>query len=255
MRAAAQMISYEAVIGLSLVGAVLAFGTASMRGMVDAQAGTVLGLLPKWGIFLQPLGFLLFFAAALAETKRVPFDLPEGESEIIGYFIEYSGLKFAMFFLGEFIEIVLAAVLMTVVYFGGWHLPWLDPSSYFKVAPFIAFIAAAGAFAAGFIAWRGHDSGMIGVVLAGMGLPFLLVGAAALALDLPAWAVSAVTVLAQVIVFAAKAAVLVWLQFMIRWTLPRFRFDQLLTIGWKKLVPWSLANIAITGAVLVWAIR
>ncbi|MBI5526089.1 MAG: NADH-quinone oxidoreductase subunit H [Deltaproteobacteria bacterium] len=252
MRAASQLVAYEAVMGLCLVGAVMVFGTASLKGIVDAQAGTVLGFLPRWGVFVQPLAFLIFIVAAIAESKRVPFDIPEGESEIIGYFIEYSGLKFAMFFLGEFIEVALAAIMMTVVFFGGWHIPWVDPANYGTAAPWVIGIAGlAGVFAGAVAAW-GHGSRLMGAVIALGGCGAVCAAGALAFAPLPGWIAGCGVAAAQVLVFVGKAAVLTWLQFMVRWTLPRFRFDQLLAIGWKKLVPWSLANIVLTGAVLLW---
>jgi len=122
MRTSAQMISYEISQGLTLVGLFMIFQTVMLDRIAAQQAGSIL----HWGVVLQPVGFLLFLAASIAETKRAPFDLPEGESEIIGYFIEYSGLKFGLFFIGEFMEVVIAAMLMTVLFFGAHHIPWLD---------------------------------------------------------------------------------------------------------------------------------
>lgn len=120
LRGSAQMLSYELVLGLAVLSMVLTYGTLDLRLMAEAQQGRLFGVLPAWGIFLQPVNFLLFLVAAIAETKRVPFDLPEGESEIIGFFAEYSGMKFGMFMLGEFIETVLASAMITLLFFGGW---------------------------------------------------------------------------------------------------------------------------------------
>ena len=125
MRGSAQLMSYELAQGLALVGLFMVCQSASLIKIADWQAGAIW----RWGVVVQPLGFLLFFAAAVAETKRSPFDLPEGESEIIGYFIEHSGLKFGMFFIGEFLEVVIAAMLITTLYFGSYHLPFLEWST------------------------------------------------------------------------------------------------------------------------------
>ncbi|HEV8130513.1 MAG TPA: complex I subunit 1 family protein, partial [Acidobacteriota bacterium] len=125
LRASSQMISYEITIGATVIGLVMVFQTISLQGIVYRQGELLFGFLPKWGIFLQPLGFLLFTAAAMAETKRAPFDLPEGESEIIGYFIEYSGMKFGMFFMTDFVETVVMAGLVATLFFGGWQFPYL----------------------------------------------------------------------------------------------------------------------------------
>jgi NADH-quinone oxidoreductase subunit H len=125
LRTSAQMISYEISQGLTLVGLFMIWQTVALDQMAAAQAGSLF----NWGVVLQPVGFLLFLAAAIAETKRAPFDLPEGESEIIGYFVEYSGLKFGLFFVGEFMEVVIASILITTLFFGSYHIPWLDWSA------------------------------------------------------------------------------------------------------------------------------
>jgi NADH-quinone oxidoreductase subunit H len=197
LRAAAQMISYEVTMGLTLVGALLIYGTLEPMAMVRAQTPNPL----HWGIVAQPLGFILFCAAAIAETKRAPFDLPEGESEIVGYFVEYSGMKFGMFYLAEFIEIIVASALITTVFLGGWQVPFL--------------------YADGF-----HIGGRV----------FELKHLVVTLLQLGFW--------------GFKVFFLCWLQLMIRWTLPRFRYDQLMRFGWKGLLPASLLNIFVTAVVL-----
>ena len=121
VRASSQMISYEVSLGLSLVGCMMAYKTLQLDEMVVAQGQSVLGPIPAIGLLLQPVGFLIFFTSGFAETKRAPFDLPEGESEIVGYFIEYSGMKFGMMFLAEFLEITVFAGVITAVFLGGWH--------------------------------------------------------------------------------------------------------------------------------------
>jgi len=207
VRASSQMLSYEVGLGLSLVGIFLSFGSVQLGALTDAQAQYLWKLgdgafdmgLPAWGIFLQPYGFVLFFAAALAETKRAPFDVPEGESEIIGYFVEYSGMKFGLFMISEFVEVVVLAGVITTLFLGGWHLPVGD-------AWFTAKLTAI------------HP---------------LLYG----------------TVAATV--FWLKVLVLVFVQFLIRWTLPRFRFDQIQSLGWKILFPLGLVNLFVTGALVL----
>src|SRR5580700_4908598 len=125
-RATAQMISYELAMGLSIVAVVITYGTLDLQAICRAQGGVWFGWLPRWGILFQPLSFLLLLTAGMAESKRVPFDLPEGESELVaGYFTEYSGGKQAVFMMTDFAEIVLVAVLITVFFFGGWQVPWL----------------------------------------------------------------------------------------------------------------------------------
>ncbi|MBI4323116.1 MAG: NADH-quinone oxidoreductase subunit H, partial [Candidatus Omnitrophica bacterium] len=161
------------------------------------------GWCPEWGVVVQPLACVIFMTAALAETKRVPFDLPEGEPEIIGYFVEYSGMKFGLFFLTDFIETTLVAALTTVLFFGGWQVPYLGPEGF-------AF------------PWGG--------VIALSRLTVVFLGVAA---------------------FTLKVCFFLWLFMAIRWTLPRFRYDQLMNLGWKALFPLSLANIGATSLIRV----
>ena len=202
MRGAAQLISYEAALGFSLVGLIMVFPSLRFSDIVSYQGGLLFGFLPRWGIFLQPLGFVLFFVAALAETKRVPFDLPEGESEIIGFFTEYGGLKWGLFMMTDFMEIVVMSALMTTLFFGGWHVPWLGREGFS-------------------FPWGG-------------------------AWSLPRWAVVGL----QLAAFNLKVIFGCWLQILIRWTYPRLRYDQLMDLGWKILIPLGFANIGLT-AVLI----
>src|SRR3989442_2126287 len=125
LRATAQMISYEVALGIAIIGIVMVFGTTDLQEIVRSQGKTVAGWIPLWGFVLQPVAFFVFVTAALAETKRIPFDIPEGESEVIGYFVEYSGMKFGMFFLTDFLETIMVACLVTTLFFGGWQVPYL----------------------------------------------------------------------------------------------------------------------------------
>jgi NADH-quinone oxidoreductase subunit H len=202
MRGAAQLISYEVALGLSLVGLVMVYPSLRLTQIVSEQGRLLFGFLPKWGIFLQPLGFFIFFVAALAETKRVPFDLPEGESEIIGFFTEYSGLKWGLFMFTDFMEIVIISCLAATLFFGGWQVPWLGPQGF--VFP-----------------WGGQ---------------WLI----------PSWLVT----IFQVLALNLKVFFFCWLQILIRWTYPRLRYDQLMDLGWKALIPLSLLNIVLTGIIL-----
>lgn len=197
LRASSQMISYEVTIGLAILGVFLVYGTLEPAAMVAAQGSSPLG----WGIVTQPLGAVLFFTAAMAETKRTPFDLPEGESEVIGYFVEYSGMRFGMFYLAEFIEVIFSSAIMTTAFFGGWQLP---------------FVHADGLYLFGY-----HP--------------------------LPHFAVTGIGIVA----WGLKVLFFCWLQLMIRWTLPRFRPDQLMQLGWKRMLPLSIANILVTAGVVL----
>ncbi|MBK8238130.1 MAG: NADH-quinone oxidoreductase subunit H [Deltaproteobacteria bacterium] len=252
LRASAQMISYEVAIGLTIVGALLVYGTLEPHALVMAQTAT------HWGILLQPLAFILFFTAALAETKRAPFDLPEAESEIIGYFIEYSGMRFGLFFLGEFIEVVFVSALVTTLFLGGWTLPFgiLGAHGFSSALACQAFFGGAGItlMVAAAMWWRAskHAEGFASLVLI-IGTMHLLVAVWSLftgwGTELPHIAVVSVGLLT----WGLKVLALCWLQLLIRWTLPRFRYDQLMSLGWKGLLPLSIANIVLT-AVVVYAL-
>lgn len=202
VRGAAQLISYEVALGLSLVGLIMVYPSLRLSEIVRAQGGLLFGFLPAWGVFLQPVGFVLFLFAAIAETKRVPFDLPEGESEIIGFFAEYGGLKWGMFMMTDFMEILIVSTLLTTLFFGGWQVPWL----------------AAGGF---HFPWGGTWHLAPGLV----------------------------TVF-QVAAFNIKVFFFCWFQILIRWTYPRLRYDQLMDLGWKWLVPLGLLNILGTAIVM-----
>jgi NADH-quinone oxidoreductase subunit H len=148
VRASSQMIAYEVSLGLSLVGTMIAYRTLRLEEMVVAQGTQVIGPIPALGILIQPIGFLIFFASAFAETKRAPFDLPEGESEIVGYFVEYSGMKFGLLFLAEFVEIVVLSGIVTAVFLGGWHPIVFEDTLRANLRPFWFAAVGAGIFIA-----------------------------------------------------------------------------------------------------------
>jgi NADH-quinone oxidoreductase subunit H len=203
-RAAALMISAEIAIGASIVGVVMVYGSLNLMEIVRGQGQLLWGVLPKWGILTQPLAFVLFLTAGIAATKRIPFDTPESESEIIGYFVEYSGMKFGMFAMADFLETVVIAGMTTSMFLGGWQVPYLEATGF--VLPWGASLA----------------------------LPHALV-----------------TVL-QVGAFVVKVVTMIFVLMLIRWTLPRFRYDQAMRLGWLGLFPLSILNIVLTGLVLLW---
>jgi len=204
LRAGSQMISYELVMGLTVMGLILVYGTVDLRVMVQHQSGMIWGVLPAWGLFYQPAAAVLFLTAAIAENKRIPFDLPEAESELVaGYYTEYSAMKMGLFMFAEFIEIAIVAALFSTMFLGGYNLPFMNDS--------------------GFTLPGGH------VIALSHGL----------------------TVLLQLATFLAKVAFMCVLQIQIRWSLPRFRYDQMLGLAWKLLLPLALTNLSVT-AVLVW---
>ena len=188
MRSAAQMISYELAMGLSVIGVVMIAGSLQLDRIVEAQAGW------RWNILLQPIGFITFFISSFAETNRLPFDLPEAEPELVGgYHTEYSGLKFGLFFLSEYANMLTASAIITTLYLGGWQLPFAHS---FGISDF--------------------------------------------------W----VSIL-QVLTFCIKVGVLILFFIIIRWTVPRFRYDQLMNLGWKVMLPLAIANLLATGIVIL----
>ncbi len=269
LRAAAQVVSYEVAMGLSIVGALMIYGTTDFNSMVQQQGALLWGWLPKWGVLVQPLGALLFLAAAFAETNRTPFDLPERDAEIVaGYHTEYSGVRFAFFFMAEYIHIVVASGLVVTLFFGGWQIPWL-PTPLLRAHAgavldvLLAGLVVAGAFSA---LLAGRWSGALrsrytdarrreGRVLAVGGILTALVGIALLVAlrgrELPGWAPSAIQVLAQSSAFLVKTLFFTFGFIWVRWTLPSFRYDQLMRLGWKNMLPLALANVAVTGIVLL----
>ena len=218
LRASAQMVSYELALSLSLVGVLMIYGTFYFSGMVQSQMGPLvyhfgskslsLGLLPAWGIFYQPLGALVFFAATFAETNRLPFDLPESEGELVaGFHTEYGGFSMLLFFLGEYGHMMVASALLITFYFGGYALP------YNVWTPEYVHEAMAAKFGIGNFA----------------------------------------NILTSLIFFVSmmiKIIICLFIFIWVRWTLPRFRYDQLMNLGWKTMLPWALANTVITAIVI-----
>ena len=204
LRAGSQMISYELILGLTLLGLIVIYGTIDLDAIVRQQSGIVLGVLPAWGVVYQPFAAVLFLTAAIAENKRIPFDLPEAESELIaGYFTEYSAMKMGLFMFAEFIEIAIIGALFTTLFLGGYNLPFM------------------------------HDKG------------FSFPGGYEVALS------HGTVVVIQLVTFLAKVFLMCSFQILIRWSLPRFRYDQVLMFAWKFMFPLALANLVVT-AVAVW---
>ena len=182
LRSSAQMISYELSYGMALASVLLIGNSLSLTELVNGQSGVWLGFIPRWFVFLQPLGFFIFMTAGIAETNRAPFDFPEAEQELVaGYHTEYSSMSFAMFFLAEYINMVTVSAVATDLYLGGWHGPWLPLS----------------------LGW--------------------------------VW-------------FLIKVGAILFFYVWMRWTLPRYRYDQLMAFGWKVLLPLSVVNLLVTAA-------
>ncbi len=186
LRSSAQMISYELSYGLSFAAVIMLAGSLSLHTIVDQQAGYWLHVIPKWFIFIQPLGFFIFLTAGVAETNRAPFDFPEAEQELVaGYHTEYSSMSFALFFLAEYVNMVTVSAVATDLFLGGWHGPFLPE-------------------------WLG-------------------------------W-----------IWFLVKVGALLFFYIWMRWTLPRYRYDQLMEFGWKWLLPLAVVNLLVTAGVVIY---
>jgi NADH-quinone oxidoreductase subunit H len=207
LRAGSQMISYELVMGLTVLGLILIFGSVDLGSIVRQQSGIVLGFLPAWGVFYQPFAAVLFMTAAIAENKRIPFDLPEAESELIaGYYTEYSAMKMGLFMFAEFIEIAIVGALFTTLFLGGYNLPYMSDTGF--------------ALPGGYTVAMSHGA----------------------------------VVVTQLLVFLVKVMLVCSFQILVRWTLPRFRYDQVLRFAWKFMLPLALINLTVT-AVLLWSFQ
>ena len=267
IRSTAQMISYEISMGLALMGLLLVFSSLRITDIVAGQGDLLLGFLPRWGVVVQPLGFVLFITAVFAETNRNPFDLPEGESEIVaGYHLEYSSLKFALFFMAEYCHMVVGAALIATLYFGGYQIPWLPRAALEAHAGLLLTLKLCGMvlvslfIALLFLRRVQKEKGRFGDArdrepVVGLLFWLLLAAGAAGGLLLRPWTVGPVgadlvATVFQVAAFVAKVVFFAWLFIWVRWTLPRFRYDQLMNLGWKVMLPLGLANLVVTAVVM-----
>ena len=243
LRSSAQMVSYELALTMSVVGVLLMAGSFSLRDIVNVQALHADRGIFGWNIFPQILGFLCFFTAAVAETNRVPFDLPEAESELVaGFHTEYSSFKFAMFFIAEYTSMITVSSLCAIMFFGGWLSPFPTTWTFTHYLPSLILIPFGL-----FVIWDGirYETIFGRIILPGVGTVITVIGAALIAFPVinefiqgPFW------LLSKIFVFLF---IYVWM----RGTLPRFRYDQLMSFGWKLLLPVSLANVVITATVIM----
>ncbi|MFQ5670556.1 MAG: NADH-quinone oxidoreductase subunit NuoH [Acidobacteriota bacterium] len=188
LRSSAQMISYELALGLAVLPVVLTSGSLRLQTIVELQGGVWLGVLPRWNVFIQPFGFLFLLVAVFAETKRLPFDLPEAEPELVaGYHTEYSSMKFLMFYMAEYSAMITNSALLVTLFFGGWQVPWIQAPQ-----PWMTLLQAGA--------------------------------------------------------FVVKTSAILFLFVWVRWTLPRFRYDQLMNLGWKVLLELAFANLLAVAA-------
>jgi NADH-quinone oxidoreductase subunit H len=248
LRSSAQMISYEVSLTLSVVGVLLLAGTLSFNGIIEGQRGYFhhLPFIPKWHIIPQIIGFLCYLTAAVAETNRVPFDLPEAETELVaGFHTEYSSFKFAMFFMAEYANMITVSCLATILFFGGWLSPFPDSWKWQLYLPGAGLLLV-GAYTAydTVVKMRGIARIQFAVVtLLALGIGAIcLVPQVAVVIQGPFW-------------FVTKVILFLFFYVWVRGTLPRFRYDQLMSFGWKLLLPVSLANLVGTAAVILFLAR
>ncbi len=267
MRSSAQMISYEIVMSLAVISVLMLAGSLELSQVVENQGDKFW----TWNFFRQPLACLMFMVAMFAETNRLPFDLPEGESEIVaGYHLEYSSMKFALFFMAEYVNMTIASALLASLFFGGWQIPFLS-TEFLRAHAHEALLGLCAVLAVGHVLaglaliqhgrnnvknkkWgdrRDYEPLILGNGAVGMGLTL---GAAFLFFwnfDLGSKGSQIVTAALQAGCYLTKILFFCWVFIWVRWTLPRFRYDQLMRLGWKYMLPLALVNILATGIVLL----
>ena len=267
IRASAQVISYEAAMGLAIISMIISYGSIHLTDMVNAQSGTYLGFIPMWGIFIQPLAAIIFIVCAFAETNRAPFDLAEGESELVaGYHTEYSAMKFGLFQVGEYAAMSASSALIVTLFFGGYQIPWLDThqiqSNINYVILAIIIILPLKIFF--FTKWMKKNNKAIGenksreketkiLTIAFWSICFVVVALliSFLVTGLGTNGVNITTAVIQVGTFLIKFFMMAFVYIWVRWTVLRFRYDQLQMLGWKVLIPLALLNIVITAIIVV----
>ena len=243
LRSSAQMISYELPLALAVTSPLLLANTLSFREMVNYQSGYWLGFIPRWNVFPEIIGFIVFVIAGFAETNRVPFDLPEAENELVaGFHTEYSSMKFAAFFMAEYANMVTVTAVATLLFLGGWLPPFPEPYSDF--VPILVF-ALSGSIAIyhGLNPARRMDK----YTLPATGLVFLGIAALfGLSLFVPVLK----TILMALFWFCAKVGILLFIFIWVRGTSPRFRYDQLMRFAWSFMFPLSVLNLLATSLVV-----
>jgi len=245
LRSSAQMVSYEVALTLSVVGVVLVAHTLNFDEMIADQSGyfRYVPFIPRWHIFPQIIGFLCYITAAIAETNRVPFDLPEAETELVaGFHTEYSSFKFAMFFMAEYANMLTVSCLATILFLGGWLSPFPDRWTFLHYLPAVGLL--------GLALYLAYDAAVLARGIARIQLIVITLGAfvlGALCFYPPIMAV-----IQGPFWFLLKVGLILFVYVWMRGTLPRFRYDQLMSFGWKLLLPVSLANLIGTALWIVW---
>ncbi len=267
IRAAAQVISYEAVMGLSLISMLIVYGSIHLGDMVRFQGQLIWGFIPAWGIIIQPVAGILFIITAFAETNRAPFDIAEGESEIVGGFhTEYSAMRFGLFFVGEYIAMGAASALIVTLFFGGYQIPWLNTTvlkDHIEMI-FIAIIIILPITSYIFARWikknnvwleegdvRNKETRWLIIGLIGINVLVVLPLVVFLLFGIGENGTNISVVLLQVMTFIIKLLMMNFFFIWVRWTLVRFRYDQLQNLAWKVLLPIAIINVFLTGIFVV----
>lgn len=269
LRSAAQVISYEIPMGLAIVSLLVVYGTIHLNEIAQFQGRLLFGFIPMWGAVLQPLGLVIFIVAAFAETNRTPFDLAEGESELVaGFHVEYSAMKFAVFFMGEYVALFVSSAMIVTLFFGGYQVPFLSTAILIDNAKPVAFllmiaVPVAMHYFAGWIRRsnvshypRENDPRVFEAeiyIKCFWGLVIFLEVVLLLILfaDKGGPAAHIFVMLLQMATFLVKVTMMIFVYIWVRWTLPRFRYDQLQRLGWQTLLPLALLNIFVTSAIVV----
>ncbi len=265
LRSSAQLVSFEVPMGLAALSIFLVAGSFRITDIVSDQ-----GIIPLyWNVIRQPIAFIIFFIALMAQSNRLPFDLPEAEAELVaGYHVEYSSMRFAMFFMAEYVHMFIAGLMMATIFLGGWQIPFINAeflrtSSYeiiLFVAPIIgAIFALLGILMIREIKGRSTHLGKRNYETIVVGALFIIFGAVIIAcgflaemFDLPLWIPSVMVLLVQIAVLLIKTIFVCILFIWIRWTLPRFRYDQMMRLGWKVLLPLGIINLVVTATVIMY---
>lgn len=267
IRASAQVISYEAAMALSVISILLTYGSINLNDMVQAQGDTFWGIIPSWGIFMQPLAALIFIVTAFAETNRTPFDIAEGESEIVaGYHTEYSAMRFGLFQVGEYAAMSASSAIIVTLFLGGYQIPWMNTQTIQNNIDYvmIAIIILLPLKAFFFAKWMNKNYNWLdkndrrqkekNILVRGFWGIAIVISAILIALvasGLGENGVNIATAVVQIAVFIAKFLFMSFVFIWIRWTLLRFRYDQLQMLGWKVLIPLSILNIVVTAIIVV----
>lgn len=269
LRSAAQVISYEIPMGLAVISLLVVYGTVNLNEIAQFQGRLLFGFIPMWGAILQPLGMVIFIVAAFAETNRTPFDLAEGESELVaGYHVEYSAMKFAVFFMGEYVALFASSAIIVTLFFGGYQVPFLSTATLVSGAKPVAILLLI-ALPVGmryFAGWirrnnvshyprendpRVFEANIYIKCFWALVACLELVLLAILFSESGGSAAHIFVALLQVGTFLLKVTLMIFVYIWVRWTLPRFRYDQLQKLGWQMLLPLALLNIFITSAFVV----